>query len=240
MKATKRMAFVLLGLLGTMAMAAETPQEAAVKKLLETRLIEGAKADSVTKMPYLGLFEVRLGNSVIYTDEKAQYFIDGHIIDAQTHRDLTQARTEDLNRIKFTDLPFELALKTVKGNGKRVFAIFEDPNCGYCKHFRASLKDVDNITVYTFMYNILSDDSAVKAKNIWCSPHRNKAWDEWMVEGKMAATAPESCATPNDKVKALGQKLNITGTPSLFFTDGSRIPGAIDIKQLEAKFLSLK
>src|SRR5262249_49181624 len=127
-----------------------------------------------------------------------------------------------------------------KGDGKRVIAVFEDPNCGYCKRFRQTLKEVDNVTIYTFMYNILAEDSAIKSKNIWCSDDRNKAWDEWMLNGKVAPPAPPSCTTPNDKIFALGHKLRITGTPTIFFADGSRLRGAVDAKTLEGKFISLE
>jgi thiol:disulfide interchange protein DsbC len=121
-----------------------------------------------------------------------------------------------------------------------VIAVFEDPNCGYCKRFRQTLQDVDNVTVYTFMYNILSEDSSVKSKNVWCSADRSKAWDEWMLKGKAAPEAAATCATPNQKIYDLGRSLRITGTPTIFFADGSRIPGAIDAKGLEAKLASLK
>lgn len=219
---------------------AETAQETALKKLIEPRLGESAKVDSVTKTPYSGLFEVRVGSDIFYTDAQAKYLFVGRILDANTTEDYTKARVDELSKIKFSDLPLESALKTVKGNGKRVIAVFEDPNCGYCKRFRQNLQDVDNVTVYTFLYNILSPDSAVKSKNIWCSADRNKAWDEWMLNNKSAAVAPEACSTPNDKIKALGIKLRVTGTPTIFFTDGSRIPGAVDAKGLEAKLASVK
>jgi thiol:disulfide interchange protein DsbC len=134
-----------------------------------------------------------------------------------------------------------LALKQVKGDGKRVIAVFEDPNCGYCKRLRqTTLKDLDNVTIYTFMYNILSEDSFTKSKNIWCAPNRIKAWDDWMINGKVPPASPASCDSPNAKVLELGQKLNITGTPAIFFTDGTRIPGAVDLQTLEAKLQSLK
>jgi thiol:disulfide interchange protein DsbC len=234
--------FAVAGLLSLAALAAsaETAQEGAIRKLVEPRLGEGATVDSVTKTPYSGLYEVRTGGDIIYTDEKAQYLFVGRVIDAKTYKDYTRARIDEISKIKFSDLPLESALKTVKGNGKRVIAVFEDPNCGYCKRFRHTLKDVDNVTIYTFLFNILAEDSAVKSKNVWCAPDRNKAWDDWMLDGKAAPTAAASCNTPNDKVFALGRKLKITGTPSIFFADGTRIPGAIDAKALEEKFASLK
>jgi len=218
---------------------AQTPQEVAVKKLVEPKLGDGVKVDSVNKTPYAGLYEVRIGADVIYTDDKAQFLFIGNVVDAKTGLNYTKARIDELNKIKFADLPLDLALKMVKGDGKRVIAVFEDPNCGYCKRFRKTLAGMNNITVYTFMYNILAEDSAVKSKNIWCSADRNKAWEDWMMNGKAAPTAAANCANPNEKVLALGQKLNVRGTPGIFFTDGSRYPGGMDAKALEEKFASL-
>lgn len=219
-----------------------TSEENAVKKLIEPRLGEKAKILSVTKTPYSGLFEIRTeSNDILYTDKNGQYLFVGRVINTTTFEDYTKARVEEITKIKFSDLPFDSALKMVKGDGKRVMAIFEDPNCGYCKRFRQTLQDVDNVTVYTFMYNILAEDSAVKSKNIWCSADRMKAWDDWMLNNKAPAQAPASCVTnPNDKILALGQKLKITGTPTIFFADGSRVPGAVDIKTVEAKLASIK
>ncbi|MES2148360.1 MAG: DsbC family protein [Pseudomonadota bacterium] len=220
---------------------AETPVEANIKKLIEPRLGEGVKIDSIRETPYAGLYEIRAAGDILYTDKKGEYLIIGHVYNAKTQQDLTRERIDEINKIKFSDLPLEHAVKLVKGDGKRIIAMFEDPNCGYCKRFRqGTLKEMDNVTVYTFMYNILSDDSFVKSKNIWCAPDRNKAWDDWMVAGKAAPAAAADCATPNDKVLALGHKLRITGTPAIFFADGSRIPGAVDLKTLEAKLASIK
>ncbi len=240
MKHNKLNLFAVLCLLCGFAFA-QTAQEAAVKKLIEPRLGENTKVDSVTKTPYSGLFEVRTGEDIVYTDEKAKYLFVGRVLDAKTYQDYTKDRVDEINKIKFSDLPLESSLKMVRGNGKRVIAIFEDPNCGYCKRFRHTLQEMDNITVYTFMYNILSEDSVVKSKNVWCSPDRSKAWDDWMLNGKAPANANAACLTnPNEKVLAFGKKLRISGTPAIFFADGTRIPGAIDAKALEAKFASLK
>ena len=235
-----KLAVALLLSTSVASVLAQTAQEAAVKKMIEPRIGEGAKVESVKKTPYSGLFEVRVGTDIFYTDEKAKYLFVGRVLDTQTYQDYPKARIDEISKVKFTDFPLESALKTVKGNGKRVVAVFEDPNCGYCKRFRQTLEGIDNITVYTFMYNILSEDSNVKSKNVWCSADRNKAWDDWMLNGKAALTASESCATPNEKIFELGKKLKITGTPTIFFTDGTRIPGAIDGNGLEEKLASIK
>lgn len=242
MKITKLAALSLIGLASGAAFA-QTAEEAAVKKLIEQRLADRAAVESVTKTPYAGLFEVRTDtNDIIYTDAKAEYVFIGRMLNATTFEDYTKARIEEITKVKFTDLPLDSALKMVKGDGKRVMAIFEDPNCGYCKRFRATtLNELNNVTVYTFMYNILSEDSAEKSKNVWCSANRNKAWDDWMLNNKVPPAAPANClSNPNEKVFALGRKLKVTGTPTIIFADGSRIAGAVDTKTVEAKLSSIK
>jgi len=244
MKLSKAAIVLTLGLstVGVAGVAfSEAPKEATIKKLLEPRLGQNIKIDSITKTPYGGLYEVRTNGDIIYTDETAKYVFVGHVLDTTSgFKDMTAARLDEANKIKFSDLPLDSAVKWVKGDGKRVIAVFEDPNCGYCKRFRHTLKETDNITVYTFMYNILAPDSATKSRNVWCSSDRAKAWDEWMLNGKVPSDAPASCTAPNEKVLALGQKLRISGTPTIFFMDGTRIPGAIESKALEEKLASVK
>lgn len=239
-----KMSKLVLALASVMLMscadAQNAKEEAQLRKVLAERM-NGIKIDSITKTQYADLYEIRVGSEVRYTDKTGSIMVVGHIFDLKTSQDLTQARIDDLNKINFDDLPKDLAMKTVKGNGKRVMAIFEDPNCGYCKRFRQNtLANVDNVTVYTYLYNILSPDSSTKSQNIWCSADRNKAWDDWMLHGKAAPAAPAGCTAPNDKVLALGQKMNINGTPAIFFADGSRIAGAVDQRTLEAKFATIK
>lgn len=230
---------VVLACVSGVAFCADST-EATIQKLIEPRLGEGAKVDSVTKTPYAGLYEVQIDGDVIYTDAKAQYLFIGRVVDSKTYHDFTKEKIQSLNKVGFSDLPLDLAIKTVKGNGKRVIAVFEDPNCGYCKRFQKTLKEVDNITVYTFQYNILAADSIDKSRNIWCAPNPGKAWSDWMSDAKEAPAAPASCTAPHEKVLALGKKLKVTGTPTIIFADGSRIPGAIDAKTLEEKFATVK
>ncbi len=234
------LASVTMSLLLTSA-CAQTDQEAVIKKLIEPKLGDNIKVDSVKKTPYAGWFEVLVGDDIFYTDEKAQYLFVGNVMDLKSHKNLTKARMENMHSMNFSDLPFDLAFKQVKGNGKRVIAVFEDPNCGYCKRLRKALQSVDNITIYTFMYDILSDDSAIKSRNVWCTADPAKTWNDWMVNGKPAPEAPASCMTnPHEKIMALGARLHISGTPAIFFTDGTRIPGYVDAADLEEKLNSIK
>ncbi len=205
--------------------------EAKIKQAVEAAL--GEKPDGVRKTNILGLYEVIVGGEILYTDEKVNYIITGNIIDAKKRINLTQERLNKLSAINFADLPLELAVKTVKGDGKRVFATFEDPNCGYCKKLAKDLAGMNNVTFYTFLLPILSRDSAEKSRAVWCAADRAKAWSDLMVNGIVPAAG--TCEAPIEKVMALAQKYNIRGTPTIFFTNGERVPGAIPLAQLEQK-----
>ncbi len=211
--------------------AAAHADEAAVKKAVEVNL-EG-KVDAVKKLPYLGLYEVQVGNDIVYANESGSHIIIGSIIDTKAKQNLTQARINQISAIKFADLPFDMAVKTVRGNGKRVLATFEDPNCGYCKKLARELQSLDNITIYTFMIPILAADSADKARAVWCAPDRSKAWFELMLSGTVPAAG--TCDAPTDKVLALSQRLKVNGTPAIFLSNGERIPGFVPAAKLEEK-----
>jgi thiol:disulfide interchange protein DsbC len=218
----------------TVAACAQSP-EADIKKNVEAVLGKGAQVDSVRKAGAFGLYEVVVGGDIIYTDDKVSHIILGHIVDPKTRKDLTQERLDKLSAIKFSDLPLQHAIKIVKGNGgdgKRTIATFEDPNCTYCKKLAKELKGLDNITVYTFLYPILSQDSIDKSKAIWCAPDRAKAWTDTMLTGK--APAPGKCDTAAlGETMKLAQKLRIHGTPAIFLADGSRLPGFMPAAALE-------
>lgn len=197
------------------------------------------KAERITKTTYGNLFEVFAGGEILYTDEKVTFLLLGTLVDAQTRTNVSAARLQKLNVINFNDLPFEQAIKLVRGNGSRRMAIFADPNCGYCKRFEQDVNTTDNMTAYIFAYPILAQDSMDKSKSIWCSADRLKAWQDHMLREK-PPTAKGTCDTPIDKVLALGRKMNVSGTPTTFFEDGERIAGALTKDRIEAKLVEAK
>ncbi len=213
--------------------------EADIRKAMEAKL--GTKVESVTKSGYLGLYEVYADGSVFYTDEKMTAFlVNAQLIDGKSMKNVTEERMRKLTAIRFNELPLERAIKQVRGDGKRVLATFEDPNCGYCKRLAKDLQKLDNVTIYTFLYPILSEDSVRKSKQIWCAPDRAKAWNDWMVDGK-APGAKEDCDTSAiGRNQEYGRKLNITGTPTLFFSDGERVPGAVPLARIEQRLNQVK
>ena len=206
--------------------------ETNIRRLLEARLRPGTKIETVSKSPFFGLYEARVGNDLIYTDEKVTYLFLGSILDGKSLDNLTEERLNKMTAVKFDELPLKDAIKMVNGTGKRQIAYFADPNCGYCKQFERSLTQIKDTTVYVFLYPILSDDSTVKAKSLWCASDRVKAWNDWMLRGQMAST-PACDTAVIDSNLALGQKLNVRATPTTILGNGMKVPGAIPIAQLE-------
>ena len=198
----------------------------------------GLEVDEVRPTPFGDLYEVRIGKDVVYANATASYLLQGSLIDTASRRDLTAERVEQLSRVSFGDLPLDIAIKQVKGDGSRKMFVFEDPNCGYCKMLHKTLKDVDDITVYTLLFPILGPDSIVKARSIWCADDKATTWREWMVNGKTPPAA--ECEAPLEKALALGRELGVQGTPAIFFEDGSRSNGAMPLQALNEKLSSVE
>ncbi len=215
-------------------------QESLIRKNLTERIPQLQKIDEVSKSPMPGLYEVRVnGTDIFYTDAEGNFLIQGSLFDTRARRNLTEERVEKLSAVKFDSLPLKDAFTIVRGNGKRKLAVFEDPNCGYCKRFERDLQSVDNITIHMFLYPILGADSVEKSKKIWCTKDPGKTWQDLMVRDQ----APGGTVAANCDVGAiarnieLGRKYKISGTPTLIFADGVRVPGAIKAAQVE-KFLA--
>ena len=208
--------------------------EAAIRKNLAERLPDFPKIDEVNKTAIPGLFEVRIGTEVLYTDERGDHLIEGTLIDTKTRANLTQARVDKLTAIDFAALPLKDAIVVKQGNGSRKLVVFADPNCGYCKKFETDLQKVKDVTVYTFLYPILGGDSPEKSRNIWCAKDNAAAWRDWMIRATVPARSMGECDTSAlQRNVALAKKHRVNGTPAVVFEDGKRVPGAIPPEQVE-------
>ena len=204
--------------------------EAAIKAEMEKKF-PYSKVISVSKTPYFGLYEVAFDNQIVYTDEKMTYLFSGNIIDLHTLKNLTEARDKQLYSIKFDALPFDLAIRKVKGDGKRKLAVFTDPNCPYCKRLEKEMTGLTNATVYIFVFPILPG-SEEKAKAIWCSADRLKAWEDHMVNGIEPVSEKPCDTTVFTRISMLAKKLGISTTPTLVFEDGDIKPGTLTLDKL--------
>ena len=233
MTSSLRHLFISLLLLSATHSVFAQGQEATLRKNLSERIPQMPKIEEVTRTPMAGLYEVRLStNEIYYSDAEGNFLIQGNLIDTKSRRNLTEEREAKLSAIDFASLPLKDAITITRGNGKRKLAVFEDPNCGYCKRFERDLAKVDNVTIYLFLYPILSADSTDKSRAVWCAKDPAQAWANLMTRDQ--TPSPASCNTAAiDRNLNFGRQHKITGTPTLIAQDGSRVPGAINTQQIE-------
>lgn len=219
---------------GVLLAGAALAQEATIRKNLAERLPNFPKIDEVSKTPIPGLYEVRIGTEVLYSDEQGNHLIQGQVIDTRSRANLTEERIEKLSAIDFSTLPLKDALVIKQGSGARKLAVFVDPNCGYCKRFERDLTTVKDLTIYAFLYPILGPDSNAKSRDIWCAKDSGAAWRAWMIDGVTPPKAAASCdSAALERNLAMGQKYRVQGTPALVFENGVRKPGALPAAQVE-------
>ncbi len=243
MHTSPRTSLLATALLATLLIMGAVPpaqaQEAVIRKNIAERIPDFPKIDEVQKTPMPGLYEVRVGVDVYYTDEQGNYLIEGHVIDTRTRTNLTQARIDKLTAIDFKTLPLKDAIVWKQGTGARKLVVFADPNCGYCKRFERDLNQVKDVTVYTFLYPILGGDSPEKSKNIWCAKDKTQVWRDWMLEGTTPPRTMGQCDVSALQRNAdLGRKHKINGTPAVVFEDGKRVPGAMSLDQIEKQLVA--
>jgi len=209
--------------------------EAQIRRVLEAKL-GGAKIEGVERGP-LGLWEVRFrdeeGVRILYTDATASHIIIGKIYESKTDKDLTETRLRKLNAINFASLPLDQAVKVQRGNGKRVLVMFSDPYCPYCAKFEQTLQQINDITVYVFMFPVIRPELAEHSKAVWCSADRAKAWLDLAMRSK-PPSGSAACDNPIEKNLQLGRKLGVNSTPTLYLSNGERIAGGMQAADLRA------
>ena len=221
--------------------AAALADEATIRKNLAERLPNFPKIDEVSKSPVPGLFEVRIGTDIVYSDESGNFLVQGALIDTKTRIDLTQARIDKLTAIDFAALPLKDAVLIRQGTGARKLVVFSDPNCGYCKRLERDLLSLKDVSIYTFLYPILGPDSSSKSKDIWCAKEPAKVWRAWMVDGQVPAKVSTTCdIAAIERNTDMGKKFKVQGTPAMVFEDGTRAPGAIPGAQIESRLAAAK
>ncbi len=228
----KRLALSLFSALALVAAA--QADEKAIQETLESGF--NVKVKEINPAGYLGLYEVYADGHIFYTDENAKVvFFGGELIDVEKQKSITAERLNILSAIDFKELNLKNAIKQVRGNGKRVIATFEDPNCGFCKRLAVELQNVKDVTIYTFLYPILGGNSMKKIQNIWCAKDQVSAWNNWILKGEEPASADVAACDLSaiTKNRDFGKEHNINGTPTIFFASGARFSGMLNREQIE-------
>lgn len=227
------MASGLALLLATLSHAAEDPTKS-LQQTLQSRYPD-VKIEAVQATPIPGLYEVIAGGRTSYADASGNYMILGRLVDTRTRQDLSAEHLDAHNAIDFGKLPFDRAIKIVKGNGSRHLALFEDPDCPYCRQLEKDLRSVSDVTIYVFLFPLESvhPNATAHAHAIWCSPDHARTWTDWMVDNK-APAGPASCdGDPVNDLQSIGASLKVSATPTLFLQNGRRVSGAVSAETLE-------
>jgi thiol:disulfide interchange protein DsbC len=232
---TSALRIALAACIAALAQAA-LADDAAIRKNIAERMPDFPKIDEISKSPIPGVYELRFGSDIYYTDEQGQYILEGNLVDTKTRQSLTEQRISKLTAFDFAALPIKDAIVWKQGTGARKLAVFADPNCGYCKQFERDLQQVKNVTVYTFQYPILGGDSPTKSRDIWCAKDNTKAWRDWMLNGAFPVHTMGGCDTSAlMRNIAMARKHKINGTPALVFEDGQRVPGGLPVAEVEKR-----
>jgi thiol:disulfide interchange protein DsbC len=192
------------------------------------------RIDRVERAPLAGLYEVQMGKNVAYIDASGRYFLFGHVWDMRERKDLTAAHQQSLDRVDPASLPVDQAIKTVHGRGSRIVHVFADPQCGYCRQLEATLQQLADVTVYTYLLPILGPESKRWAQAIWCAPDRAQAWADWMLKQQQPPAPSAGCSAPSEALERLATGLGVAGTPMLIAADGRKHAGAMALPDLAA------
>lgn len=218
---------------------ADAPTDTASIKTSLEKVYPGTPFKSVEKTPVSGLYQVTMGREIAYVSEDGRYFLfNAHLFDMKTQTDLSKAAIDRAQSIDFKSLPLKDAIKQVKGNGKRVLAVFTDPDCPYCRQLEQSLDKLDDVTIYRFLDPIegLHKGAVDKSRAIWCDGRTDAARLESMKQfmSKAKSSGDTSCANPISRNVELAAKLGINGTPTLIAGDGRMLPGYLPADRLSA------
>lgn len=221
--------------IGLAAASTALADEAAVRRMVQSKLGAGGRIEAVSAVQGTALFEVVIrtadGPRIYYVDERASVVVAGEMFDAKSGKNFTAERLQRLNSVDWNSLPLEWAITTTRGNGRRKIAVFSDPNCPYCKRFEKDLAKLDDITVHILLYPVIKPESVVQTKSVWCSKDRASAWNDLMLRDIEPTAAPD-CDTPVEKLVALGRRLGANSTPTWFLQNGRRYQGAKPLDEL--------
>lgn len=222
----KCLALMLTAMVSTLSFASVDSVKYKLSQNYPKIKIENLKSTEM-KTVYSGTMD----NQVVYVDEDAEHLFFGSMIRLKDQKNLTKDLVVSQNTIDFKKLPLQDAIKTVKGTGKRQLAVFSDPNCPYCKTLEGNLSELNDVTIYTFMYPIKAQ-SIEPSKKVWCSNNKEYAWKN-LIQKSIQPTANSSCSHPIERNLILGRNLGLQGTPVIIFSNGFKVTGAYPATEIE-------
>ena len=188
------------------------------------------KAENISPSQLDGYYEVILTDpfiDVMYISTDGKYVIQGAVTDLEL---MTNISTNRINSIKLN------ILESISDSDKIVFKakeekyvinVFTDVDCPYCAKLHANMRQMNDLGI-TVKYlasplEQLHPNAQSAMEKIWCAEDRELAMHNY----KSKRYLPDSpdCINPVSDQLAISKQLGVNGTPSIFFENGTNLPG---------------
>lgn len=197
----------------------------------------GISVNNISSTPINGLYEIIQDANIFYVSTDSKYLIQGDIIDLKTRINITQVNKDKIISKALNSIPDSEKIIFKAKDEKFVVNVFTDVDCPFCKRLHQHMSGYNKlgITVKYLAAPIASlhPKALARMESIWCADDRQKAIDVYKKTNKVVT---KTC--PNNPVKkqlALSQELGVRGTPTIFLTNGRKIPGYIKPRSLLAE-----
>ena len=223
--------FITLALLSTNILA----DKADILKGLNS-YFSGVTEQDINSTPFQGLYEVILRKpalDVIYISEDGRYLAQGEVIDLQTRINLTQYRMSSLAKEILATTTDDEKIIYKADDEKYIINVFTDVDCPYCRKLHKDVDALNKLGVtmkyLAFPRTGVNTKSYYRSVAIWCADDPKQAMNRGMIQ---KGNPLVDCKNPIIDHLILAKKLNVTGTPFIFFENGDHIPGYVKPKSL--------
>lgn len=170
---------------------------------------------------------------VVLNPNEQTLFLADAIVRLEDGMSITKELEYQANAVDWHKLPLKDAIKEVRGTGERKLVVFSDPFCPYCKRLEKNLQQINNVTIYTFLYP-LKPNAKSASESIWCAKNPVQAWNDAML--KNIQPTKQTCENPIKRNLDLGDELELNGTPTIIFENGFKVAGAMPANMIEKFF----
>ncbi|MCK5888594.1 MAG: DsbC family protein [Methylococcales bacterium] len=232
MKLFKKKLHALIGLaLVGLPFYAQAGEEEIKKSFSKT--MPSVEIGSITQSEISGLYEVTIGANILYVSGDGKYMLQGHLIDIEGKRDLTEEKLSGARKQALDSLGADNMITFKAKNSQHKVYIFTDIDCGYCRKLHGELDQylAEGITIQYLFYPRAGkgSDSYNKAVAVWCADDKAKALTDAKSGKKLDM---KTCANPIDKHMELGVDFEVRGTPMIVTEKGNIFPGYVPAKKL--------
>ena len=215
---------------------AAADQDAAEQTIRQSiaRVLPDLQLDEVTPSQMPGLYEVVIGQRLLYVTEDGRYLLQGNLVDLQQQKNLTEPRLNAIKARAMSKVDEDTMVVFGPESAQHTVTVFTDIDCGYCRKLHSEMASYNDAGIrirYLFFPRAgIDSPSYRKAVSVWCADDRNQA----MTIAKTGASIEDKeCSNPVRQHLALGQDMGVTGTPALVLENGSMVPGYVPAARLK-------